>query len=96
VEFVDIDETTTNYPKDIWDPFDFKEEWYADHISEAQKAESEQASSLKNAQTGQRNISFATPQENKGTKRPKSSAPAYGGGFGGPRKRLDLGQGRQR
>jgi hypothetical protein len=32
VEFVDIDETGSNFPKDIWDPFDLREEWYADKI----------------------------------------------------------------
>lgn len=32
VEFVDVDERTTNFPKDIWDPEDVKEEWFADRI----------------------------------------------------------------
>jgi hypothetical protein len=32
VEFVDINETATNFPKEVWDPFDVKEEWYADRI----------------------------------------------------------------
>jgi hypothetical protein len=32
VEFVDVDERVTNFPKDIWDPEDVKEEWYADRI----------------------------------------------------------------
>jgi hypothetical protein len=32
VQFVDIDETATNFPKDIWDPTDVKEDWYADKI----------------------------------------------------------------
>lgn len=32
VEFVDVDERTTNFPKDIWDPMDIKPEWYADRI----------------------------------------------------------------
>ncbi|KAI0349869.1 HCNGP-domain-containing protein, partial [Trametes cingulata] len=41
VEFVDVDERTTNFPKHIWDPMDVKEEWYADRIAEAQKARSE-------------------------------------------------------
>ncbi|KAI8969767.1 HCNGP-like protein-domain-containing protein [Trametes punicea] len=41
VEFVDVDERTTNFPKHIWDPTDVKEEWYADRIAEAQKARSE-------------------------------------------------------
>jgi hypothetical protein len=32
VEFVDVDESATNFPKDLWDPWDVKEEWYADKI----------------------------------------------------------------
>lgn len=32
VEFVDVDERTTNFPKDIWDPNDIRPEWFADRI----------------------------------------------------------------
>jgi len=32
VEFVDVDERTTNFPKDIWDPHDVHEDWFADSI----------------------------------------------------------------
>jgi len=32
VEFVDVDERTTNFPRDIWDPHDIQEEWFADKI----------------------------------------------------------------
>jgi hypothetical protein len=32
VEFVDVDERTTNFPKDIWDPHDVQEDWFADKI----------------------------------------------------------------
>lgn len=32
VEFVDVDESATCFPKGVWDPFDVKKEWYADHI----------------------------------------------------------------
>ena len=34
VEFVDVDERTTNFPKHIWDPWDIKEEWFADKIGQ--------------------------------------------------------------
>ncbi|KAI0739207.1 HCNGP-like protein-domain-containing protein [Daedaleopsis nitida] len=44
VEFVDVDERTTNFPLHVWDPLDVKDEWYADRIAEAQKARSEAAS----------------------------------------------------
>jgi hypothetical protein len=32
VEFVDVDERTTNFPLDIWNPEDVHEEWFADRI----------------------------------------------------------------
>jgi hypothetical protein len=32
VEFVDVDERATNFPKDIWDPNDVQPEWFADRI----------------------------------------------------------------
>ena len=49
VEFVDVDERTTNFPKRIWDPMDVKEEWYADRIAEAQKARSEATSAAQHS-----------------------------------------------
>jgi len=41
VEFVDVDERTTNFPKEIWDPEDVKADWFADQIADAQKERSE-------------------------------------------------------
>lgn len=32
VEFVDVDERTTNFSKDMWDPDDMRSEWFADSI----------------------------------------------------------------
>jgi len=32
VEFVDVDERTTNFPKEIWDPHDVQEDWFADKL----------------------------------------------------------------
>ncbi|KJA21421.1 hypothetical protein HYPSUDRAFT_731842 [Hypholoma sublateritium FD-334 SS-4] len=32
VEFVEVDERTTNFPKDMWDPSDVKRDWFADQI----------------------------------------------------------------
>lgn len=32
VEFVDVDERATNFPKDMWDPNDVKKDWFADQI----------------------------------------------------------------
>lgn len=99
VEFVDVNETTTNFPKEVWDPFDFKEEWYADNIAASQKAESERQSAAEaNSATSQRNINFTSSQDTKSFKRPKTTSFGYGGGggFAGPRKRIDMGQGRDR
>lgn len=59
VEFVDVDERTTNFPKHIWDPTDMKEEWYADRIAEAQKARSEATSASQHSSQRSR-IDFAT------------------------------------
>ena len=35
VEFVDVDEKATNFPRDVWDPTDMPEEWFADKIGES-------------------------------------------------------------
>jgi len=32
VEFVDVDERSTNFPGDMWDPNDVKKDWFADQI----------------------------------------------------------------
>ena len=32
VEFVDIDERGSNFPTDVWDPFELEQEWFADSI----------------------------------------------------------------
>ena len=32
VEFVDVNERTTNFPRDIWDPSDLRPEWFAEPI----------------------------------------------------------------
>jgi len=37
VEFVDVDERVTNFPKRIWDPEDLEDGWFADEIAEQQK-----------------------------------------------------------
>jgi len=34
VEFVDVDEKATNFPRDVWDPNDVRDEWFADKIGE--------------------------------------------------------------
>ena len=32
VEFADVDERATNFPREVWDPHDVQEEWFADKI----------------------------------------------------------------
>jgi hypothetical protein len=32
VEFVDVDERSTNFPKELWDPADVDQSWFADRI----------------------------------------------------------------
>ncbi|KAF5375731.1 hypothetical protein D9615_009403 [Tricholomella constricta] len=32
VEFVDVDERTSNFPRHVWDPEDLRPEWYAERI----------------------------------------------------------------
>ena len=34
VEFVGVGEKATNFPRDVWDPTDMREEWFADKIGE--------------------------------------------------------------
>ena len=32
VDFIDVNERASNFPKDIWDPNDVQEDWFADHL----------------------------------------------------------------
>ncbi|KAJ7060857.1 HCNGP-like protein-domain-containing protein [Mycena amicta] len=41
VEFLDVDEQTTNFPSELWDPGKVEDGWYADSIAELQKARAE-------------------------------------------------------
>jgi len=71
VEFVDVDERTTNFPKEIWDPHDVQEDWFADKIVADQKARSEQQESGQSSNKRAR-IEFASstssvPQRASGT-----------------------------
>ncbi|RPD53149.1 HCNGP-domain-containing protein [Lentinus tigrinus ALCF2SS1-6] len=68
VEFVDVDERTTNFPKDMWDPLDVKEEWYADRIAEAQKAKSEATSAAQQSSKRAR-IDFASSSSSSSAQR---------------------------
>ncbi|KAF9648375.1 HCNGP-domain-containing protein [Thelephora ganbajun] len=60
VEFVDVDEKATNFPRDVWDPTDMPEEWFADKIADAQKIRYEQQTSSSNHREKRSRIEFST------------------------------------
>lgn len=76
VEFVDVDEKATNFPHEVWDPTDMREEWFADKIgeifgsflvfsdanrtAEAQKTRYEQQASGSNHREKRSRIEFST------------------------------------
>jgi len=104
VEFADVDESATNFPKDVWDPHDIREEWRAERIAEHQKARSEQQSAAQAA--GKRTqIDFASSSSSRSAPsgpraasekmaRGKSRFEPYSTGVGGSRGSGTLGGGR--
>jgi hypothetical protein len=36
VEFVDVDENSTNFPREAWDPFQVQSDWFAEAIGTPQ------------------------------------------------------------
>jgi len=34
VEFVDVEEDATNFPREVWDPYDVREEWFSESLGE--------------------------------------------------------------
>jgi len=88
VEFVDVDERTTNFPLDIWNPEDVKDEWFADRIAERQKVRSEQQAAVQSSSKRSR-IDFgkeaasgrSTQEKNTGR---KSRFEPYGNAGGHP------------
>ncbi|TFK37983.1 HCNGP-like protein-domain-containing protein [Crucibulum laeve] len=75
VEFIEVDERTTNFPKEVWDPTDLHEEWFADRISETQKMRTEQQIA---AQAKRNQIDFTSSSASKG----KDKAPPRKSRFG--------------
>ncbi|KAF8961762.1 HCNGP-like protein-domain-containing protein [Flammula alnicola] len=71
VEFVDVDERTTNFPKDMWDPHDVKPDWFADQIADAQKERSEKQAAAQ-APGKRSHINFSSSKE-KGPAPPRKS-----------------------
>ncbi|KAE9398529.1 HCNGP-domain-containing protein, partial [Gymnopus androsaceus JB14] len=68
VDFVDIDERSTNFPKEIWDPDLVRYgEWDAEKIAAYQKTRSEQQSQQAKART---NIDFMTSSGKESVRHP--------------------------
>ncbi|PCH39460.1 hypothetical protein WOLCODRAFT_167973 [Wolfiporia cocos MD-104 SS10] len=68
VEFIDVDERATNFPRHVWDPQETREEWSADRIAEYQKARSEQQTNAQSSGTSKRtHIDFTSGQLSAGT-----------------------------
>jgi hypothetical protein len=82
VEFVDVDERSTNFPKELWDPADVDQSWFADRIAELQKARSEQHSQAQKRS----HIDFTSSASSS------RSVPTSGGGH----SRRELGGGTKR
>ncbi|KAG8929518.1 hypothetical protein FRC01_004215 [Tulasnella sp. 417] len=74
VDFVSVDETATNFPKDLWDPFDVREEWYAEAIAAEQKERSEKLSATQ-APGARTRIAFesSSTSNSKGKEREKDT-----------------------
>jgi len=76
VEFVDVDETATNFPANLWNPLDIQPEWYADKIAAHQKEHAEQVSTAQAA--GKRSTikfeSSSASQVQRDDRREKSSS----------------------
>ncbi|KAG7093927.1 hypothetical protein E1B28_007562 [Marasmius oreades] len=104
VEFVDVDERTTNFPKEIWNPYqvvDGPNGWDAEKIAAYQKSRSEQQaqaqSSGKRTHVDFTSSSHHISAKEKNWERDKIkynpySAGTKGAGYGGLRGRVRLGK----
>ncbi|PPQ77459.1 LOW QUALITY PROTEIN: hypothetical protein CVT26_005845 [Gymnopilus dilepis] len=72
VDWVDVDERSTNFPKDIWDPEDVKPEWFADQIADAQKERSEKQAAAQ-APGKRSHIDFSSSTSKDRTAPPRKS-----------------------
>ncbi|KAI4524060.1 HCNGP-domain-containing protein [Schizophyllum commune Loenen D] len=77
VEFVDVDERATNFPRDIWDPHDLQPEWYADRIAEVQKARQEKADKEPAGKRSAINFTNAKSSSSSSTKPEKKDSGSY-------------------
>ncbi|KAI0322875.1 HCNGP-like protein-domain-containing protein [Amylostereum chailletii] len=81
VEFVDVDERTTNFPKDVWDPDDVREEWFVDRIAELQKQRSEEKESAQSSSKRQK-IEFASSASSSQAQAQTQTQHRFGEGIG--------------
>ncbi|KAL5480656.1 hypothetical protein ACEPAI_9596 [Sanghuangporus weigelae] len=79
VEFVDVDECTTKFPADIWDPRDVREGWFAERIAEEQKRREERQAAKQAA--GKRSHIDFTSSSHSSSARPTSGTARYGTGL---------------
>ncbi|KAH8108624.1 HCNGP-domain-containing protein, partial [Phellopilus nigrolimitatus] len=79
VEFVDVNERATNFPEEIWNPTDVKEEWYAEHIAEQQKKREEKQAVAQTAGKRAR-IDFTSSATSRNAVVASSSSLARGAG----------------
>ncbi|PVF92791.1 HCNGP-domain-containing protein [Serendipita vermifera] len=77
VEFVDINESTTNYPRLVWDPEGMPKDWLSESIAEAQKRKYEELQASQAA--GQRKrIDFVSSSSSKSRVNAKNDEPVEG------------------
>ncbi|KAI5118563.1 hypothetical protein M0805_005854 [Coniferiporia weirii] len=82
VEFVDVDENATNFPKGVWDPTDVEKDWYAERIADYQKRrEEKQASSQSAGKRARIDFTSSVAKSVAATSSSTASAHAKGGGF---------------
>ncbi|KAF8892379.1 HCNGP-like protein-domain-containing protein [Mucidula mucida] len=80
VEFVDVDERASNFPRERWDPNDLHPDWYADKIAEVQKARSEKQSTAGGQRSQIAFTSSAKPKDKDKTRFNPYGSHHYGHG----------------
>ncbi|KAF8623195.1 hypothetical protein AX17_007518 [Amanita inopinata Kibby_2008] len=76
VEFVDIDERTTNFPRGVWDPSELvkRPEWFAEQIAEQQKKRYEQQTASQSSASKRSHIDFTSTSTSTSTFAPTSAS----------------------
>ncbi|KAG6908429.1 hypothetical protein DXG01_004654 [Tephrocybe rancida] len=83
VEFVDVDERATNFPRHIWVPDDFQPDWFADRIADYQRSHSDQAAASQSAgKRSQINFASSSSSAAKAKEREREKAAGLGSAVG--------------